>query len=482
MKEVRTRFAPSPTGMQHLGGFRTAMFAWLLARKNNGKFILRIEDTDQDRKVPGATKYIIDSLNWLGIDWDQSPDIGGDSGPYVQSLRLEKYQEVAHKLIDLGFAYRCDCTSEMLKKEREEQMARRETPGYSGYCRTRNVSKDTKHVVRLKMPYDLSLSMEDAVRGRISWENPPLRDPVILKSDGFPTYHLASVVDDHEMKISHVMRGEEWIPTTPIHLFLYEALGWEKPVFCHLSHILGSDGKKLSKRHGANSLDEYKKQGYLPEALLNFILLIGWSPGEGDEQEIFTKDELFKKFSLEHLSNTSGVFDINKLEWINGIYIRNLSSQDFKKVALPFMEDSKLKFDDSRWDLISKSVQDRLKNLTEVKDMVSFLFQENIDRDYPDMLKKGVDQNMAISILKSSYQKLSDVSDFTKENIEIALKQMVSDLGVKMGQGLTTVRIAVTAKKITPPLFDSIYALNKEATLLRIQESIKELEAPDFTR
>ena len=489
MKKVRTRFAPSPTGMQHVGGFRTAMYAWLLARHFDGEFVLRIEDTDQERKIEGAVKYIIESLNWLGIDydegpskddlikiaedWDAAPDIGGSHGPYVQSLRIAKYQAVAQQLIDLGCAYRCDCTAEMLKKERDEQLARRETPGYSGYCRTRNVSADTKHVIRFKIPAKVSLQMEDAVRGIVTWENPPLRDPIILKSDGFPTYHLASIVDDHDMEISHVMRGEEWLPTTPLHLMLYDALGWERPVFCHLSHILGADGKKLSKRHGAVDLNEYKGQGYLPEAILNFIALIGWSPGDGDNQEVFKRDELVSKFSLKKLSAASGTFDINKLNWMNGIYIRSLVVDEFSKYALPIIEEAGMKLEQAKWDMIAPHVQERLKVLTEIPEMVEFLFKESIEIDLKAL--KGKDSNISKMVLSLARERLSSISDFTIESVEAELKGIAKEQDIKFGQVFMPVRIAVTGKKATPPLFESIVALGQADSLRRIDQAISML-------
>jgi glutamyl-tRNA synthetase len=329
MKQIRTRFAPSPTGFSHVGNFRTAMYAWLHARHCGGKFLLRLEDTDQERLVPGAVRYIIESLQWLGVDidegpsheelkavneyWEGAPNLGGPHGPYIQSRRTELYKKYAEELIAKGHAYRCDCTSEMLEKEREEQAAGKESIGYAGRCRTRDVPADVKHVVRFKIPEKVSLRLDDAVRGTVTWESPSLKDPVLLKSDGFPTYHLACVVDDHLMEISHVMRGEEWLSTTPLHLMLYDAFGWEKPVFCHLSQVLGGDGKKLSKRHGADSLNVLKENGYLPEAILNYVVLVGWSPGEGDAQEVFTRDELIKKFSLDHLNSAGGIFDGAKL-------------------------------------------------------------------------------------------------------------------------------------------------------------------------
>lgn len=487
MKRVRTRFAPSPTGFQHVGGFRTAIYAWLLAKHFGGDFILRVEDTDQARSVPGAIKYLIESLSWLGITcdegpthedlkavgeyWDGAPDIGGMAGNYIQSQRLKYYEETAEKLIELGVAYRCDCTSEMLEKERNEQMARRETPGYSGYCRTRNVSKDSKHVIRLKIPGKVSLSINDAVRGVINWENPPLRDPVLLKSDKFPTYHLACVVDDHMMEVSHVLRGDEWIATTPIHVMLYEALGWEQPIFCHLSHILGPDGKKLSKRHGANSLDIYRNEGYLAQAILNFIVLIGWNPGEGETKEIFSIPELIERFSLEHLSNTSGIFDLNKLNWMNGNYIRLLPLNEFIELGKPYLSE---KYEiNEKWNLIAPHVQERVKLITELPEMVEFVFKE-VDYSNEDLLS-GNDSEAVKSVLVLALEKLKKLPDFTLAEVEAAIRTIPKELSIKPAVVFMPIRIATTGRKITPPLFESITVLGKEVTTARLEKAIAKL-------
>lgn len=462
MKAVRTRFAPSPTGFQHVGGFRTAMYAWLLAKKHHGQFILRIEDTDQARKVEGAVKYLEESLKWLGIDYDE--------GPYFQSERTKPYQEAAERLIAEGKAYRCDCSAERLEQERNEQMARREKPGYSGYCRTRNVSKDAPHVVRLRLPDKIKVSIDDAVRGKIVWEDPPLRDPVLIKSDGFATYHLASVVDDHDMRISHILRGEEWIPTTPIHVLLYEAFGWEQPVFVHLSHILGPDGKKLSKRHGAVPVNEYKDQGIIAEALLNYVVLIGWSPGEGDEQEVFTREELIQKFSLEGLNSSGGVFDNAKLKWMNGVYFRSLSVEDFNKIALPVIKSKTDKLDMTAWNLLAPHVQERMHTLDELVPMTEFLWQEPLKREIEEIK----DPEQAQIVFKAALDSLKKLEDFSVEKVQTALKSLVDELGLKIGQVLLPLRIAVTGKKATPPLFESIVALGKEKTLEFLSEMLDE--------
>ncbi|MCB9029704.1 MAG: glutamate--tRNA ligase [Deltaproteobacteria bacterium] len=489
MKEIRTRFAPSPTGFLHVGGVRTNFYAWLLARHHGGKFILRIEDTDRERFVPGAIKAILDDLKWLGLDIDEGPSteelklcdegfdgdegVGGELGPYVQSQRLHLYREVADKLIESGHAYRCDCTAEMLQKEREEQMARRESPGYSGYCRSRNVSADTKHVVRIKIPERESMTIDDAVKGKITWEKLSLRDTVILKSDGYPTYHLAVVVDDHHMKISHVMRGEEWISTTPVHVLLYRALGWEMPIFCHLPSVLGQDGKKLSKRHGATQVGAFKDDGYLPEALLNFLLLIGWNPGDGEEQEIFSREEMIERFNLENINTASGVFAYDKLNWMNGVYIRNLSADQFKERVLPFCKKAGLELEDSKLSEILPHVQERTKLLTEVPEMIEFLADKPLERELDQMLKKDMDAEKAISILELAYNELSELSDFSADNIEAAIKKIPEVLDLKMGPAFIVVRIAVTGKKATPPLFTSIQTLGKDLTLARLRETVE---------
>lgn len=489
MTHVRTRYAPSPTGYLHVGGVRTVLFSWALARRFKGEFLLRIEDTDQERLVPGAIRSIIEDFQWLGLNidegpshadlkavgeyWEGAPDIGGPKGPYIQSLRLPRYREVAEQLISKGLAYRCDCTSETLERERNEQMARREPPGYSGYCRHRGVSADSKHVIRLIVPERRALTLEDLVRGRIHWETPALKDSVILKSDGFPTYHLAVVVDDHDMQISHALRGEEWISTTPLHLLMYEGLGWEPPRIGHLPQVLGADGKKLSKRHGATQLNVFRESGYLPEALLNFLLLIGWSEGDGTEQEVYSIEQMIEKFDTNGISKSGGVFAYDKLDWMNGIYIRNLRVEDLKAKIMPYLKAAGLEISDARLSSIVPHIQERLKKLNEAPDMVDFLTDKPLKRDLAQMYKKGIDQGIAKRILELSYERLSALSDFSSTNIERELKQIVEgELQLKLGPAFGVIRIAVTGKAVTPPLFESLHALGQGDTLRRIKETI----------
>ncbi|MCI5064713.1 glutamate--tRNA ligase [bacterium] len=498
MKEVRTRFAPSPTGLLHIGGFRSALYAWLLARHHGGKFLLRIEDTDQERRVPGAIQYILDGFRWFGMEIDEGPTEqqiqaldgeqiapnlsgekgeGGPYGPYVQSLRLTRYQEIAEQLIEAGVAFRCDCTPEMLQEERLAQQARKEVPGYSGYCRTRNVSRDTKHVVRFKMPDKAKVVMQDGIRGRIEWEKIPLRDPVLLKSDGFPTYHLAVVVDDHDMEISHVMRGEEWIPSAPLHLMLYDALGWERPTFCHLPVVLGSDGKKLSKRHGSTSWSSFQDEGYLPEALLNFIARIGWSPGEGDEQEIFSREELIEKFSLDHVNASSGVFEYTKLSWMNGVYLRQLSPKRFFEESERFLAAEGLSFSFEELEPLLPLIQERVKLLTEVPALLTFLSEDHFTREIDQIVTKKVSAAKAGGILAQVYEKFGEIEELRADSIEPHLVAVAEALGVKSGAVLLTTRIAVLGKKATPPLFESLELLGKERVRSRLEEAIPLVQA-----
>jgi glutamyl-tRNA synthetase len=488
MAEVRTRFAPSPTGFQHLGGFRTAFYAWLLAKKHGGKFLLRVEDTDRERTVPGAIRYIIEELKWFGIEidegpsradlaavgelWDGAPEIGGPCGPYIQSLRLPRYHEVAEELVAKGVAYRCDCTPEMLERERNEQMARKEQPGYSGYCRTRNVSKDVPHVVRFKIPQKRSVSFVDAIRGRVTWDSIPLRDTVLLKSDGFPTYHLAAMVDDHDMKITHALRGVEWLSSTPVHLLLYEALGWEPVTFGHLPVINGPDGKKLSKRFGAAKSSELREQGYLADAILNFVTLIGWAPGEGSDQEVFTREELIQKFSLEGINQASGVFDPTKLLWMNGLYMRQLPLEKFIELSLPVLETAQVAVSEELYRAIAPHVQERVKTLVEIPPMVDFLSDAPLQRQMDAMFQKGMDAQKAKEVLSLAAQKLEGLSEFTVEAIDASLRSVASELGLKPGPAFVALRIAVTGKTITPPLFESFAVLGRDKVLSRIRETL----------
>lgn len=487
MPEIRTRFAPSPTGLLHIGGVRTALFEILFAHHHGGQALLRIDDTDRTRLVPGAIQSLIEDLSWVGLHFDEGPSdeeialadegykggfgIGGPAKPYVQSQRLDRYKATSEELIRLGVAYRCDCTADRLEKEREEQTARKEMVGYSGYCRNRNVPADIPHVVRFQIPEDRPVVLADAVKGEVKWEQIILRDPVLLKSDGFPTYHLATVVDDHDMRISHVLRADEWLSTAPLHLLLFEALGWETPVFAHLPPVLGTDGKKLSKRHGATFLSSFREAGYLPEAILNFMALIGWSPGEGEQQEIFSMDELTRRFSLDRVNNAGGVFNYDKLKWMNGVYIRALAAEDLGKRLRPFLVNAGLQVDEEKLRRIVPHVQQRLELLPDAIPLVEFLFKDKITRDMPSMLKKGMDAPKARDISTRAAEALGALPVFDAPSIEAALRGLAEQTGMQAGSVFTVVRIAVTGQKVTPPLFESVYALGQAESVQRLQET-----------
>lgn len=492
MTKIRTRFAPSPTGFMHIGGVRTAIYGWLTARHAGGQFLLRIEDTDQGRFTEGAVKSLISSLEWLGLDYDEgpskeelaaiesdwtgAPDVGGPVGPYVQSLRGARYQEIAQTLIESGHAFRCDCTKEMLEAEREEQQARKETPGYGGRCRNRNVPPGEHTVVRFRMPEDARVVMNDLIRGTVTWESIPLRDPIILKADGLPTYHLAVVVDDHDMEISHVTRGEEWISSAPLHILLYQALGWKSPAFAHLPTILGDDGKKLSKRHGAASVDTLKEQGYLPEAVFNFLTFIGWNPGSGEEREIFSRDELIRLFRLEQVKSSGAVFNYEKLDWMNGVYVREMPLEPFLDYLGRGFSAVGLNYDEESLRGVAPLLRDRIRKFSDIPDQAGFLFREVIERDLNEMLNNKVDASLAQQILKETHAAFEKVETFDHTRLHQAANDLPKKLGLKAGQVFIPIRIATTGKKNTPPLFESLELLGRERTLRRLMEACGELE------
>jgi glutamyl-tRNA synthetase len=486
MKPTRTRFAPSPTGQLHIGGVRTALFQVLLAHHDGGQALLRIDDTDRERLVPGVVAALLADFRWLGLHYDEGPSdaeleaagqsapglgIGGPCAPYVQSLRITRYQEIAEQLIAEGFAYRCDCSSEKLAKEREEQTAQKQAVGYSGYCRNRNVPRDTPHVIRFRIPEDRSIGFLDAVKGEVHWEKIILRDPVLLKSDGFPTYHLATVVDDHDMRISHVLRADEWLSSTPLHLLIYEALQWEVPIIGHLPQVLGEDGKKLSKRHGATFLSSFREAGYLPQAILNFLALIGWSPGEGEQEEIFSLDELTRRFDLNRVNRAGGVFSYEKLNWMNGMYIRRLDPAELERVLRNFMSSPEWTVDAEKLHRIVPHIQERITLLADAAPLIDFLFKTKIERDLGAMLKKGVDAAIAREICLKSAKALADLETFEVTLIESAVRAVAEDVKISPGSVMTVVRIAVTGKKVTPPLFESIYALGQKESVERLAET-----------
>jgi glutamyl-tRNA synthetase len=473
---VRVRFAPSPTGHPHLGNIRTALFNWLFARHNKGVFILRIEDTDQARKVEGATENIMSGLKWLGLDWDE--------GPYFQSERLDMYQKYAQKLVDEGKAYYCFCQPERLDKMRQEQMARKLPPGYDRHCREMveaqveaEKAKGTIPVVRFKSPLEGKTAVTDLIRGEVVFENGTLDDFVLLKSDGYPTYHLANIVDDHFMNISHVLRAEEWLSSTPRHVLLYNALGWQPPHFAHLPMILGPDKSKLSKRHGATAINEYQDQGYLPEAMINFLALLGWSLD--DKTEIMTVEEIIKNFSIERVSKTAAVFNIVKLEWMNGMYIRALSPQEFSDRSLPFVEQAlpagvKRPIDAGYLEQIAPLVQERAKTLSEVPSLVDFFFTSTVEYDRESLCGK-LDSKQASDILGKSNAALEKTLAWDAEQLEAAIRPLTEELGLKAGPFFGVLRVAVTGRSASPPLFQTMEVLGREICLARLATAASRL-------
>lgn len=489
MLEIRTRFAPSPTGFLHLGGVRTMLFSWLLARRHKGKFLYRIEDTDRTRLVPESVQSMVEDFAWLGLDIDEGPTAGdleqagyswdgatgfkGAEYPYIQSLRLARYREVAEILIRGGFAYRCDCSSEKLEAERAEQMARGETTGYSGFCRDRNLPADAPHVVRFRIPEGQAVTFEDAIRGPITWDPVILRDTVILKTDGYPTYHLGATVDDHDMRISHVLRGEEWISTSPLHYLIYRALEWKIPVIAHLPVILGNDGKKLSKRHGATFCKTFREEGYLPDALLNYLLLNGWSPGEGSEKEIFTREEMIGDFSLERVKAAPSIFSFEKLGWMNGIYMRQTSDGELATLVKPFLTASGLQVDDGRLKEIMPHVRERLTvSLKDALPFVDFLFVDKVTINPGDIVNSKAPAEDVVRVLAAAADALQKAPSFDPPAIEAELRQLSEILSLSTKIVFMTIRIAVTGRKATPPLFESLSILGQDRTVARLKDAM----------
>ncbi|MEK7354732.1 MAG: glutamate--tRNA ligase [Chloroflexota bacterium] len=483
--QVRVRFAPSPTGMPHVGGIRTVMFNWLMARHYGGKFILRIEDTDVARKVEGAVECIMEGLKWLGLDWDEGPDISGPYGPYTQSQRLNLYQEAAERLVKQGDAYYCYCSTERLTEMRDEQTKRKQPPGYDRLCRpltpqqcAANEANGIKPVVRFRIPLEGQIIHDDIVYGKVTFNLSTLDDFVMLKSDGYPTYHLANVVDDHAMEISHVIRGEEWISSVPRHLLIYKALGYEPPQYVHHALLRGPDHSKLSKRHGDVSILEFRDNGYLPEAMFNFIGLIGWS--FDDKTEIMTRQQFIDNFSLERIGKTGAIFNREKLEWMNGVYIRNLTPEDFARRSLPFLEKSlppevKRPLDIDYLKRMLPLVQERAKTLAEVPELVGFFFIEESDYPVDSLIGKGMTKESALKALETSRQRIIQTPTFDTGTLEIALRPLAEELGLKTGQLFGTLRTAVTGRTATPPLFETMAVLGRERCLKRIDHALVKL-------
>ena len=486
VEHVRVRFAPSPTGLPHIGNIRTAFFNWLFARHHGGEFIVRVEDTDQDRLVPGAVDAVLDTLDWLNIQWDEGPRVGGPHYPYFQSERLEIYQKIAEDLIQGDWAYRCYCTEERLAQMRAEQLRLKQSQGYDRHCR--NMSLEERRgleaevgpsVVRFAVPTSGVTTFDDLIHGEVVWQNQLLDDFIILKSDGFPTYHLAVVVDDHLMEISHVLRAEEWLPSTPRHLLLYQALDFTPPMFGHLPMIMGPDRTKLSKRHGATAALEYREDGFLPEALLNFLVLLGWSLD--DKTEIMQPDMVVENFSLGRVSKSAAIFDHEKLVWMNGVYIRELSLEDLADRILPFLEGDQrsngLPVDRGYLLEIVPLIQERLKLLSDAADLTSYFFEEELNYDSQDLVQRGMEEQTTVVALTTARDELANVSPFDHQTLEDSLRAAASRLEVSPRQFFGMLRVAATGRQATPPLFETMEVLGRERVLNRVQCAIDRLGA-----
>ncbi len=468
----RLRFAPSPTGQLHIGSVRTALLSYCLAGRK-GRFLVRIEDTDRERFVPEAVSGYLDSLAWLGLNWDEGPDIGGPCGPYIESERLDHYQRAGERLLELGAAYRCFCTRERLEELRAAQRAAGQATRYDRRCLHLSASeletelaRRTPHVVRLLMPEGAS-RWNDLVLGPQEIQNQEIDDQVLLKSDGFPTYHLAQVVDDHLMGITHVVRGVEWVPSTPKHLAVYAALGWEPPEFAHVALVLGQDHKKLAKRHGAMAVSQYREMGYLPQALTNFLAFLGWSPGT--EEEIFTLAELRDRMTFDRLQSSPAVFDQQRLDYLNGVWIRKIPVTELAQRLIPFLPQT----DEDTLQAIAAMVQERIHRLDEVPGLVAFAFQE----PHPSLedLKGRLDAkdaaiflDEAALLLRSEHQDLLEglkrAASATAPTDPQLAKRHLRDC-------MQVVRVAITGQRVSPPLPESISLIGPEATLGRLERA-----------
>jgi len=469
--------------MQHIGGVRTALFNYFLARSQGGSFILRIEDTDQERYNNEALRDIYDTFSWLGIHWDEGPDVGGKYGPYVQSERLEHYRQYAAALVESGWAYHAYDPPEEL-----EELKQTSKEGYDRRGRDRSTEeienfkkRGIAPVVRFKGPLEGDTVFEDIVLGRVKRKNkdiPP--DPVLLKSDGYPTYHLANVVDDHLMGISHILRAQEWLSSGALHVLLYRAFGWEPPAFCHLPIVTGKDGQKLSKRHGATSAREFRRQGYLPEALINYITMLGWS--YDDSREFFTVGDLEKLFTLEKINKAPAVFDYKKLDWFNGNYIRQKSNDELRELVLPFLQEAGLVTDPPNeresgiLDGAVPLIKERLKKLSEAPELTRFLFQEIGAYNAADLIPKKSTAAETQRILEAIQPLLADIGTTSDEENEEVFRQRAEELGVKIGNMLMPLRVAVTGSKVSPPLFASVRLLGADVARKRVEVAVERIK------
>ncbi len=466
--KVRTRFAPSPTGHLHVGGARTALINWLFSRHEGGGFILRIEDTDVARSKDEYTRAILDGLSWLGLSWDMDP--------VHQSSRLDLYRGEAERLLSLGKAYYCSCTAEELDRMREKALKEGRKPKYDGRCRSRiEHPPDRPKVIRFKSVQEGATVVDDVILGRVEFENNELDDLVILRSDGTPTYNFSAVVDDHDLGITHVIRGNDHLNNTPRQIQIYQALGYEAPSFAHHPLILGQDKAKMSKRHGATALVAYRDMGYLAEAMMNFLARIGWSYGD---QEIFSRDELIKLFRLEDVGRSPGVWDPEKLRWMNGHYIRERSAEELSGLAVPFFRDKGFEVEMDQWyKRVIELYKERVETLAEFPEKSYYLFTDEIEFD--EKARSKFLRSKSAGVLEKVKEKLEGLEGFDEDEIEAAFREAMEELGIKLGKIAQPVRVAVTGGTASPGIFELLSVLGKQKTVARLERAIKECRAKE---
>jgi glutamyl-tRNA synthetase len=488
-KPVRVRYAPSPTGDFHVGGARTALFNYLFARHHDGQFILRIEDTDQKRYNPQALTWLMNGLRYLGLEWDEGPEVGGSFGPYTQTERLETYQHYCGQLLDNGQAYRCFCTEERLTEVREARQ-KQNLSGYDRHCRDISPAESAgraageSFAVRLKLPLDGEITVNDAIRGQITFQNSLLQDAVIMKSDGIPTYHLAVVIDDHLMEISHILRGDEWVNSMPLHIHLYRAFGWEPPIFAHLPVILNPAGQgKMSKREGRAPdgrvlpvfVRTFEELGYLSEAMVNYMALVGWS--YDDKTEIMTRAELIDRFSLERVNASPAAWNYEKLDHFNGLYTRTLPPEELADRLLPFLHTAAIKADRETMVKIAPAIQERLTTLADAAGWVDFLFVDELPEfDLNELVPKKTTLAEVYGILQTAREVLSQ-AEFSHTALDASLREAAQTAGLKPGQMFQPIRVAVCGKMVSPPLFETLEVLGREKTLHRLDTTLARLKA-----
>ena len=490
LKPTRVRFAPSPTGRTHIGSARTALYDFLLARQTGGQFILRIEDTDQKRSTPGAEAELLASLRWLGLQWDEGPEMGGSYGPYHQSQRKDIYQQYARQLVESGHAYYCFCTPDRLARIRQELQKRKMPTHYDGTCRnlnpdeaTQRVARGERYVIRFRTPKEGSITVHDALRGDITVENNNLDDFVLLKSDGWALYHLAAMVDDHLMKITHVLRGSEWLSTFPLHVHVVRAFGWEEPVWVHLSIFLKPSGKgKMSKRDIADLLKDgfsiyvtdLRDMGFLPEAIINWVALMGWS--YDDQTEFFTLPDLVEKFSLNKLNPAPAAINISKLDYFNGVHIRSLEAKDLASRLKPFFVDAGYKVEDEKLLRIIPIVRTRLTTLDDAPVMAGFFFKDEVNPDPKELIGKNMTVAQSAKAARQAYQLLAALPEISVATTEQPMRDLALKLKLTNQQLFGILRMAVTGQPVSPPLFESMEIIGKETVLKRIQNAFQLLE------